>query len=75
MTMAQIDLSEYHRLVKKIGFLEGENATLKSVVEKFTSTNNAMVPCPLHTDDPMVRCRLGLPGYCGVHCKVSAHHQ
>ena len=53
MTIAHIELSEYHRLIKEVSFLRGENAALKSVVEKFTSTNIARdeicAPCSQET--------------------------
>lgn len=40
MTVAHIELEEYHRIIKEREFLRGENAALKAVVEKFTSTNS-----------------------------------
>jgi len=52
MPMAQIDLSDYHMLIQKVGRLEGENAALKSVVEKFTSTNISVMQCAGCVFDP-----------------------
>lgn len=62
-------------LVGEIYRLQGEVATLNAKVAELTSTNSAIVPCPVHSTAECA-CKIGLTKVCKESpCMLLAQHK